>query len=147
MADAKGNFYNKYFSALLDMMKAIGIHIGPKKPYSGQFQKVYSWSGPIDIAVNILKRDKQIRVDLTLKSEVAHEQYKRLEDDKREIEEIIGKELEWNDNPKTERQIIWRLENVDPTNESDWPRQHAWLAARLVAFRLAFGPRIEAWQI
>ena len=145
MTDADGNFYSKYFTALLDMMKRAGIHIGPK-PYSGQFQIVYPWRGPIHIAVNVLKREKQIRVDLTLKSEEAHDQYKRLEEDKLEIEEIIGKALEWNERPKRERQIIWRLENVDPADKSDWQRQHAWLAARLVAFRLAFGPRIEAWS-
>lgn len=134
----------KYFTALLDMMKRVGIHIDPK-PYSGPFQIVYPWPGPIHIAVKVLKRE--IRVDLTLKSDAAHEQFIRLEEDKPEIEEIIGKKLEWNPKPEKERQIIWRLKNVDPTDKSDWQRQHAWLAARLVAFRLAFGPRIEAWGL
>jgi hypothetical protein len=145
MADADGNFYSKYFTALLDMMKRAGIHIGPKKAYTRQFQIVYPWRGPIHIAVNVLKRE--IRVDITLKSDAAHDQYKRLEEDKLEIEEIIGQALEWNEKPKRERQIIWRLKNVDPTDKSDWDRQHAWLAARLIAFRLAFGPRIEAWGL
>jgi hypothetical protein len=77
----------------------------------------------------------------------AHDQYNRLKEDRLAIEDIIGHKLEWNPNPERERQIIWRLENVEPTDESDWPRQHAWLAARLVAFRLAFGPRIEAWSL
>ena len=146
MIDADGNFYSTYFAALFDRMKRAGIHFRPRKPYSRQFQIVHSWSGPIDLAVNILKSNKEIRVDLTLKSETSHNQYKRLKKDKIEIEEIIGRKLEWNEKPKTERQIIWRLKKVDPTDKSDWPRQHAWLAARLVAFRLAFGPRIEVWR-
>jgi Domain of unknown function (DUF4268) len=140
-----GAFHRKYFSALLDMMKRVKIWAPPKTPSSQQFQIIYSWPGGKDIAVNILKR-KEIRVDLTLKSDQANEEYLALEKDKNAIETVIGKELEWNPTPPTERQIIWRLNNTDPTDESDWPRQHAWLAARLVAFRLAFGPRIEAWQ-
>ena len=146
MANTSEDFYRRYFSSLFRCMKDEGIPIEVRTPSKQQFQIIYSWSGPIDIAVNVLRRDKEIRVDLTLKSKDAADQYSRLESDKDDIETVIGKKLEWDPNrPKKERQIIWRLEDTDPKDESDWPRQHAWLAARLVAFRLAFRPRIEAW--
>jgi hypothetical protein len=80
-------------------------------------------------------------VDLTLKSKRANTQFLLLKNDRQYLEEIVGK-VRWNDSPDKERQIIAMLK-ADPTDETDWPRQHAWLASRLVAFRLAFGPRIE----
>jgi len=140
------SFYHEYFSSLLNLMRDAGVHVTPT-PYRGQFQIVYSWPDRVHIAVNVLRSTYEIRVDLTLKSGKADEQYQLLEKDKREIAAIVGSEnLEWNPTPKTERQIVLRWNGIDPTEKSDWPRQHAWLASRLVTFRLAFGPRIEAWQ-
>lgn len=137
------NFYREYFGALLRMMRGIGIQVGSTTPYAGQFQIVYRLPNQQHIAVNVLTRDQEIRVDLTLKSKEAHKQYLLLKEQQHVIEEIVGKELEWNSQPKVERQIIWRLKKTDPTKRSDWPRQHAWLAARLVAFRVAFGATTE----
>src|SRR5437868_3686746 len=110
-----GDIYKRYFTALLNMMKESKIWVPPRTPSSGQSQIIYSWPEGKDIAVNILKR-KEIRVDLTLKSDRSNDEYLALERDKDDIETIIGKELEWNPNePPTERQIIWRLNNTDPT--------------------------------
>ena len=143
-------FRKKYFAALLELMKEAEIPVSLGTPSGQQFQIIYRWPGPSDVAVNILPRKKEIRVDLTLKGKNADEEYRRLKKERKKIEEIIGRKLEWRPNrdskPPHERQMIWRLHNTDPRKESDWPRQHAWLAARLVAFRLAFGPIIEGWQ-
>lgn len=142
MSDALPNFNQKYFAALLALMDRSGIELRTKRKADGHRQVIDSWPGPIDSAVKILKTKKEITVDLTLKSgKAAHEQFLLLEKDKRDIQEIVGK-VEWEPQPANERQIIAVLK-ADPTDETDWPRQHAWLAARVIAFRLAFGPRID----
>jgi hypothetical protein len=142
MSDALPNLYQKYFAALLALMDRSGIKLRtPRKPYAGQFQIIDSWRGKIDTAVNILKSKKKIRVDLTLKGNSANKQFLELEKDKHDVQEVVGK-VKWEPQPVKERQIIAVLK-ADPTDERDWPRQHAWLAARLIAFRLAFGPRID----
>jgi hypothetical protein len=96
MADSEENNYQDYFAALLDLMKKrrIGLRT-PLKVYSGQFQVVDRWPGPIHSAVNILKSTKEIRVDVTLKGEKAHEHFLQLKRDQHAIEEIIGK-VDWD---------------------------------------------------
>jgi hypothetical protein len=114
----------------------------PRKPYFEHRQIVDSWSTNIDTAAKILKSKNEISVDITLKSNEAAQQFIELKQDKKYFNDIIGGELKWDDKLPKERRVIAVL-SADPTEESDWPRQHAWLAAKLVAFRIAFGPAIR----
>jgi hypothetical protein len=36
------------------------------------------------------------------------------------------------------------LSDVDPEDETDWPRQHEWLAGRLNEMHRVFAPRVRA---
>jgi hypothetical protein len=75
-----------------------------------------------------------------------------LHEDKEEIEKEFGEELLWIENPdkKTSR-IILRLNNADPTNRSQWEKQHIWLAEKLEIFHKVFVDRVknlnpDGWQ-
>ena len=69
------------------------------------------------------------------KNEIYFDLLKR---DKDEIEREFGRPLEWREPTKT---IC--LENADPKDETDWPRQHKWLADRLNAMHRVFAPRVN----
>lgn len=50
------------------------------------------------------------------------------------VERAIGEPLEWDTKEeRNKRQIFIKLP-CDPNDRSDWPRQHAWLEARLPSF-------------
>ena len=144
----------KYYSDLLAVLER--NHTEPltkekaRVAYSDSNQIIDSWShGTVKIhsAVKVLLPSRKLAIDLTLKPEKsensvreANEYFELLQKDQGVIEEIIGEVLDWRCAP-TERQIILNVD-ADPNNESDWPRQHELLAARLLAFRIAFSSRI-----
>jgi hypothetical protein len=124
-------------------MDSRGIHLrSPRKAYSESRQIIDSWPGNIDTAAKILKSRDEISVDLTLKGDEAAEQFSKLQEKASYFNDIIGGKVQWKDGLPKERQIVIVL-SADPTDEDDWPRQHAWLTAKLVAFRIAFEPAIE----
>ena len=142
MSQPDDSFNERYNSALLQTLHSRGIQMRtPRKAYLEHRQIVDSWPTKIDTAAKVLKSKNLISVDLTLKSGKAERQFRELGKAKKHFNEIIGGDVKWERGPN-ERHIIAVLP-ADPTNESDWPRQHAWLAAKLVAFRIAFEPAIR----
>jgi hypothetical protein len=137
------SFNERYFSSLLKTMYQRGIQLRtPRKPYSEHRQIVDSWPKNIDTAAKILKSKNEISVDLTLKGDEAAAQFSRLKQNANYFNDIIGGKVDWKDELPKERQIVAVLA-ADPMDETDWPRQHAWLAAKLIAFRIAFELAIE----
>ena len=133
----------RYFSSLLQIMHQRGIQLRtPRKPYSEHRQVVDSWPKNIDTAAKILKSKNEISVDLTLKGNEAAAHFSRLKQNANYFNDIIGGKVDWKDELPKERQVVTVL-SANPTDEKDWPRQHAWLAAKLIAFRIAFEPAIE----
>ena len=64
--------------------------------------------------------------------------------DRAEIERECEEQLEWEELPQHERsRISLHKSDTDPTDEADWPNQHAWLAEKLKLFDNVFGERIQ----
>ena len=65
--------------------------------------------------------------------------------DREEIENEIGElredeQLEWKEESNA---VVLTRHNIDPTDEADWPNQHAWLAEKLELFDRVFRERIQ----
>jgi hypothetical protein len=70
--------------------------------------------------------------------------YYRLHDEKEEIEKEFGEKLDWRERPGQVESHVWVvLEPADPSDKSDWPRQHAWLRDRMERFHAVFRPRVK----
>ena len=64
--------------------------------------------------------------------------------DRAEIERECEEQLEWEELPQHERsRISLHKSDTDPTDEADWPNQHAWLAEKLKLFDNVFRERIQ----
>ena len=69
-----------------------------------------------------------------------------------EIEEEFVESLEWREEgPRGDRRLRLKKVDVNPDDETDWPRQHEWLATKLEKLNEVFRPRIMAlndgdWQ-
>src|ERR1043166_7544407 len=134
---------NGYFSSMFKIVHENGIELRkPRKIYSEHRQIVDSWPGKIDTAANILRRKGIISVDLTFKGEDADSQFARLQRHQSYFDGIVGCKLDWRRNLPNERQIVATLK-ADPKVKKDWPNQHAWIAARLIGFRIAFRSTIS----
>lgn len=87
---------------------------------------------------------KRIRVELYIAGEDAKERLALLEQDREEIEQVLGFPLEWEELPEARDSRVSRyLRDVDPEDESDWPRQHEWLAKNLNEMHRAFFQRVR----
>ena len=49
--------------------------------------------------------------------------------------------------PERDCRIACYLNDLDPEDESDWPRQHEWLAKRLNDFHRVFSQRVRALDL
>jgi hypothetical protein len=95
-------------------------------------------------AHNIIRSPKYISVLLHLSGPKAKQQFDSLYGEKSQIEKEIGTRLDWRrDRAVKYSEIVLERPNVDPEDERDWPRQHAWITQRLEDFYAVFAPRIE----
>ena len=60
------------------------------------------------------------------------------------IERELGQSLEWEELPsRRDCRVSSYLNEVDPEDEADWPRQHEWLAKRLNDMHRVFAQRVR----
>ena len=92
------------------------------------------------------KLRNQLVVRLDMYGPNAETHFNLLIVDREEIENEIGglreaEQLEWREESNA---VVLTRHNIDPTNEADWPNQHAWLAEKLELFDRVFRQRIRA---
>ena len=123
------------------------LELDPEKPkYWVQFPKeLFGRGNTIRLgAHNIIRGENYISVVLHLCGPEAKQRFDSLNREKEQIEREIGAGLDWRRDPgEKHSEIILARSNVNPKNERDWPRQHAWLMQRLEDFYATFAPRIE----
>ena len=87
---------------------------------------------------------KVIGITLYVKGENATEHFHLLKEQQAAVEKEFGESLEWAALPDYDSsRISLRKEGPDPGDESDWPKQHEWLASKLELFDKIFRPRIQ----
>ena len=86
-----------------------------------------------------------IRAELYIGNEQAKAFFSLLKAQKETIEKELGYPLEWQELPlRRDCRIAILQEGVDPDQESDWPKQHQWLAKRLNDLHRVFSARVAA---
>jgi len=131
--------------ALNAKLEAIGGPVSGKckpQPQSWMHYRIGRSYMGIGGAMNSQK--KQIRAELYLQGPPAKTFFKLLNDQKAEIERELGYPLEWQELPDgQDSRIAIFLNDADPADEADWPRQHDWLAKRLNEMHRVFAPRVR----
>ena len=131
-----------YWSAFDKVLRASdGPVEGGKKPQP-QSWMVYS-IGRSHFLLNAvtIRAKKQLRAELYISSTRAKAFFYLLKAHKEEIEGGLDYSLDWEDLPaEQDCRISISLNDADPDSETDWPRQHRWLAQRLNDMHRAFSP-------
>lgn len=69
--------------------------------------------------------------------------FDQLAEKKDQIESELGFSLDWRRmDTKKMSKVLYALDPADPTDESDWKRQHAWMADHLERFHRVFQPHV-----
>lgn len=88
---------------------------------------------------------RQIRAELYISNANAKAFFHLLRAQRAAIEGELGYALDWDELPDgQDSRISVALDDADPQNQADWPRQHEWLAQRLIAFHRVFANRVRA---
>ena len=104
------------------------------------------------ISAAMIRPKKRIRAEIYISNEHAKAYFYLLREQAEEIEQELGYPLDWEELPEgRDTRISVSLDNVDPELESDWPRQHIWLAAKVNEFHRTFYRRVReldasSWQ-
>ena len=142
-----------YWTALNKLLNAAGGPVsGNRKP------QPQSWMpfpiGRTGFSVNgVMTRPKnQIRAELYIAGNRAKAFFGLLQRQKEAIERDLGYPLEWEELPsRRDSRISCHLNEVEPEDRADWPRQHEWLVKRLNDMHRAFADRVgrldaDQWQ-
>jgi hypothetical protein len=93
----------------------------------------------------MLRPKRQVRAELYITGEKAKAFFHLLAAQKGEIERELGFPLDWEELPAgKDSRISVSLDDADPEDETDWTRQHDWLARRLNEMHRVLAPRVRA---
>lgn len=126
-----------YWAALHEKLNEVGESVlGNRKPQPDSWMD-YHGVGP-KFCLRATMTPSRDRITTRLAGPNVKAFFSLLESQRAEIEQEVESPLEWED-----YRIVHPLDNVDPFDEKDWPRQHEWLAHSLNAMHRAFAPRIR----
>ena len=85
-----------------------------------------------------------VSVEVILEGDAAKERFASLQEQCKEINRELGEPVCWRDDPDQKQCYIkLRWEGCDPSDQTQWAKQHNWLHAKLQLFHAVFAHRIE----
>ena len=136
----------EYWDNLHSVLNALnGPVSGNRKPQPQQWMSYAI--GRTDFSLNAVMQiwEGYVRVELYISGKGASDRRTRLEEEKDQIEQELGFELEWGDQSPDARdqRISHYLRNIDPADRSEWSNQHDWIAKNLNAMHRVFVDRVR----
>jgi hypothetical protein len=141
----------EYWDAFQKALNAAGGPVlGNRKPLPRAWMRYSMGRSDFRLNAAMIRPKNKIRVALNLKGTNAKAFFGLLGEHAGAIEKELGYPLSWEELQASSRIAVY-LDDVDPDDETDWPRQHEWLAEHLNEFHRVFSPRIESldpddWQ-
>ena len=130
------------FHLVLDA--ASGPVSGNRKPQPQSWMAYGIGRGSFNLGAAMNRPKKHIRAELYVSGDNAKAFLGLLEQQKDAIEQELDYPLEWEELPtRRDCRITSYLNTVDTDEESDWSRQHEWLAKRLNDMHGVFFPRLR----
>lgn len=134
-----------FWRELNDLIKQSATNIKPRSARPQHWQNFSIGKADFTLRPTIDTRNTRICIRLVISGNNAKDHYSQLSENKEQIEQNIGNELEWRELPQNlESQINLNWEGCDPSDRSLWKEQHEWLLKNLDAFLRTFTPLIRA---
>ena len=139
----------RYWQKLVEYLENTGSKLRTQEPKPRHWQTFAVGRSHFHIDGTLNTRDNKIAVELCITHKKdAKGFYCLLEKDKEAIENEIGINLEWRENPdKTQSKIILSKNDVDVMNKSDWDNQHKWFKENIEKFDKVFRKRVRNLNI
>lgn len=140
-----GKLYLEYWTALREYMEAHKSPVVSQKPQPDHWASHAIGRANFNLVAVVRQKSNTASARVSISGRQAKSHYKSLYAQKDAIERELGEPLDWQELPnKKESRVDIRLDEVDPKNRSDWPRQHAWFREKLEKLHRVLCPRIKA---
>jgi hypothetical protein len=135
-----------YWASLNKVLDAMpGPVLGNRKPQPQSWATFPIGRSGFHLNAVMVRPKNQIRAELFIGGDQAKVFLNELKRDRAEIEQQIGYPLDWDEMPsRRDCRVAVYLNDVDPEDDADWPRQQEWLAKRLYELHRVFSPRVSA---
>lgn len=142
-----------YWSGLGSTLMAKGGPLATeRKPQPQPWMSYRIGRTGFSINASMVRPKRQVRAELYMSHQNAKAWFHLLHAQKAAIEAELGYPLDWEELPEgQDSRISIVLDDADPENQADWPRQHDWLTQRMTEFHRIFAKRVRAldaslWQ-
>ena len=119
-----------------------GVISGRRKPQPQPWMSYSVGKSGVSVNASMSRPNALIKAEIYLSGANAASNFEELRKSKSEIESRLGFELEWEELNGIDRRIAVGLE-ADADDQSDWNRQHDWLAKHTNALHQAFSKHIS----
>ena len=142
----------RYWAAMLDTLAKRESALRIRSPRPQHWQNFSVGRSGFRLASTVNTFAGRVRAELFVYREDAKAFFFLLKAHSETIEAEFGSQLDWDELPgKKGARISISRNGVDPTDESDWPCQHAWLLDQLERLHQTFSKRVKAldpedWQ-
>ncbi len=134
-----------YWAALGTALMARGGPLARERKAQPQSLMSYSIGrSGFGLKASMSRPKRQIRAELYLSNPNAKAFFHLLHAQKAPIEAELGYSVNWEELSGKDTRISVPLDDTDPEDQSDWPRQQEWLVARLNEFYRVFVNRVKA---
>jgi hypothetical protein len=127
---------------------ANGPILGKRKPLPQNWMNYSIGRSYFSVTVVMIRAKKQMRAQLSISGVRAKEFFGLLKSQKDAIERELGYPLDWEALPEAQEcRVSSCLNDADPEDQADWPRQHQWLAKRMNDFALGLFPTCSGLRV
>ena len=138
-----------YWAAFQAALDAVGgVVSGHAKPQPKSWMSYGIGRTSFSLNAVMLRPSRQVRAEVYISTEHAQGFFDLLRAQKDALERDLGYALDWEELPnRRDCRVSVALDEADPENEADWPRQHEWLASRVNELHRVFAPRIKTLSV
>lgn len=134
----------EFWTEFWKRLERTGSRLRGTKPRAQQWLNFALGRSNFGLSATLNSQKGWIAANASCYGDHAKTHFAQLEAQKEAIEAEFGGPLSWERLPnRKESRIRIILDNADPTNEADWPRQHEWLQARLEKLFAVLAPRVR----
>jgi hypothetical protein len=133
-----------YWSALSESLKSAASVVRPQKPLAQSWATFALGKSNVYLVARVNTLENRIEAYVAMVGNAGKEYFRQLAEQREAIEQEFGPGLEWRELPlRKESQIGVVRSPANPTDESDWPSQHAWLRQNLERLHKVFSKRAK----
>jgi hypothetical protein len=138
-----------YWAALYKLLEPKGGFVtGNRRPQPRAWMTFPLGRSRFHLNTVMIRPKKQVRVEIYIGGDQAKAYFRTLRLQNPKIERELGYPLVWEELPaRRDCRISCYLNDADPEDEADWPRQHEWLSSRLYDMHRVFAHRVRSLDV